>query len=207
MKSLVFIVLLLTVSAACFSQKQPYWYDSLIQTYSYLNNKDFAEVELEDTAGNRVKTSSLIGKTVYVDFWFTTCPPCLKEIPFSKNLQEYFAADTNIVFLNICIENIERKPAWKQMIKEKNMPGLHLFYARNRPQKVNLLRVYKIAFPTYLLLNREMKVIGYNAPRPSEIGWVHWAIMQAAKNVPLTEAFKLSIKNPAVFPRDTDRDH
>ena len=150
---------------------------------------------MEDTSGALVKTSSLLGKTVYVDFWFTTCPPCIKEIPYSKALQEYFALDTNIVFLSICIENIERKTAWKQMIKDKALPGLHLFYARNRPQKINLLRKYKIAFPTYLLVNKDFKVIGYDAPRPSQEAWVKQAIEQAANNISLAEAFEQSVKN------------
>jgi hypothetical protein len=113
-------------------------------------------------------------------------------------LREYFIKDTNIVFVSICIEDINRKPEWKKMVQERAMPGVQLFYARNRPQKINLLRRYEIGFPTYLLLNKEMKVIGYNAPRPSETGWVHFAIEQAAKNISLAEAFKLFTNNPKV---------
>lgn len=153
-------------------------------------NEPFAELELEDTSGILVKTSSLTGKTMYVDFWFITCPPCIKEIPYTKALHEYFANDTNIVFLTICIENIETKNAWKQMIKTQELPGLHLFYARNRPQKVNVLRKYNLTFPTYLLVNKEMKVIGYNAPRPSEKGLVHWSIMKAAEGKTLPDSYK-----------------
>jgi len=178
----------------CFSQKEASWQDSLAATYDILNYKPFAELNLEDTSGNLFNTASLRGKTIYVDFWFTTCPPCLKEIPYAKDLQQYFAEDTNLVFVSICIENIQRKPAWKQMIKDKQMLGIHLFYARNRPQKINLLREYQVTFPTYLLVNKEMKVIGYDAPRPSEKGWVHWAISEAERNVLLSYAYKQYIK-------------
>ncbi|MCW3081848.1 TlpA disulfide reductase family protein [Segetibacter sp.] len=199
MKGFVFISFLTIISSVCFCQKQHRRYDSLITTYNHLYNQPFPQLELEDTSGALIKTSSLLGKTVYVDFWFTTCPPCIKEIPYSKALQQYFEKDSNIVFLSICIENIDRKSEWKKMITEQGMGGVHLFYARNRPQKVNLLRKYEIAFPTYLLLNKETKVIGYSAPRPSETGWVHFAIEQAAKNNSLANSFKLSVKNPAVI--------
>ncbi|GEO08527.1 TlpA family protein disulfide reductase [Segetibacter aerophilus] len=199
MKSFVVILILTIVSSSCFCQKQHRRYDSLIAVYSYLYNQPFPELELEDTSGALIKISSFTGKTVYVDFWFTTCPPCLHEVPYSKALQEYFKKDTNIVFVSICIEEINRKPDWKKMIQEQEMQGVHLFYARNRPQKINLLRRYEIAFPTYLLLNKEMRVIGYNAPRPSEKGWVHYAIEQATKNISLVEAFKFSNKNPKVL--------
>lgn len=199
MKGFVFISFLISISSVCFCQKQNRRYDSLISTYSYLYNQPFPQLELEDTSGTLVKTSSLVGKTIYVDFWFTTCPPCIKEIPYSKALQQYFEKDTTIVFLSICIDNLDRKSEWKKMIKEHAIRGLHLFYARNRPQKVNLLRKYKITFPTYLLLNKELNVIGYNAPRPSEIGWVHYAIEQAGRNISLANSFKLSFKNPDVI--------
>lgn len=193
MKKLFAGLILLTAFYNGFCQKQ-YQYDSVVAHYDLLNNQPFAALQLEDTAGNILNTSTLSGKTIYVDFWFTACAPCIKEIPFSKALQEYFATDTNVVFLSICIENIYRKNVWRQMIKEKKMNGIHLFYARNRPQKINLLRQYKITFPTFLLVNKEMKVIGYDAPRPSEVRWVRWAIIQAENNILLSQAYKQVVK-------------
>src|SRR4051812_9373202 len=157
-KRFVIILFTLLVFTKSFSQNTSRNYDAYVAaTFDLLNNKTFIPLQLEDTAGRLFNTSSLLGKTIYVDFWFTSCPPCLKEIPFSAALQQYFTADTNIVFLNICIDNIERKHAWKQMIRNKKMKGIHLFYVRNRPQKINLLREYEITFPTHLLVNKEMK--------------------------------------------------
>lgn len=141
----------------------------------------FAELQLEDSSGKTFNTSSLLGKVIYVDFWFTACAPCIQEIPWSQSLQKFYAKDTNVVFLNICIENLIRKPVWKQMIQDKQMMGIHLFYPRNRPQKVNLLRQYDIKFPTYILVDKNMKVIDDDMPRPSETGWIYWLISQASK--------------------------
>ena len=76
------------------------------------------------------------------------------------------------------------------MIHNREMHGIHLFYVRNQPQKINLLREYEIMFPTYLLVNKQMKVIGYNVPRPSEEGWVHWAIAQAADGEMLSDSYR-----------------
>ena len=150
----------------------------------------FQDLELEDSKGNLINTSTFLGKTIYVDFWFTACAPCIKEIPHSKALQHFFKKDTNIVFMTICIENIDRKPIWREMVQQQEMKGINLFYARNRPQNVNLLRAYNITFPTYILVNSEMKVIGYNAPRPSEKGWVHWAIYRATQGATLSQSLE-----------------
>ena len=41
-----------------------------------------------------------------------------------------------------------------------------------------------------MILNN-CKALGYDAPAPSEKGWVHWAIFQATKNVPLSTSYSL----------------
>ena len=175
----------------CYSQANlPGYYDQF-------NNHSFASLELEDNAGNIIKTDSLFGKTIYVDFWFTACAPCIKEIPHAKALQQFFASDTSIQFVNICIENIQRKDVWRQMIRDKNITGINLFYALNRPQKVNLLRVYNIKFPTYLLVNKASLIIGYDVSRPSETGLVRWVIAQAAKGKFLSASIEAYNKSEA----------
>lgn len=191
MKKSTLFLLLLIVSFQSFCQINNVGYDSAIaETFDLLNGKPFAEIQLEDTSGQLFHTSSLLGKTIYADFWFTLCSPCVKEIPFSKSLHHFFDSTTDLVFLNICIENKERKQAWKDMVKEKTMPGIQLFYELNRPQKINLLREFKVIFPTYVLVNKDMKVIGYDAPRPSQEGFVHWAIAQATEGKLLSESYR-----------------
>jgi peroxiredoxin len=37
-------------------------------------------VELTDAAGNIVPSRSLVGEPLVVNFWFSTCPPCAKEM-------------------------------------------------------------------------------------------------------------------------------
>lgn len=171
MKLLILLMLMLLVAVA-YSHAQ----DQRLSKNE--GQKQFEELILEDTSGNMFNTTSLSGKIIYVDFWFTACQPCIKEISYSKALQEFFSKDTNIVFLNICIENTQRKPNWKQMVRDKQITGRNLFYALNRPQKVNLKREYEIMFPTYLIVSREMKVLGNDAPRPSETGVVQWVLSE-----------------------------
>ncbi len=44
-------------------------------------NRIAPDFELSDMHGEKVKLSSLRGKTVFLNFWTKTCGPCLKEIP------------------------------------------------------------------------------------------------------------------------------
>src|SRR5687767_11414792 len=115
MRKSVVVVLLLFKGLAVLSQYSNDRY--LLYQFDKLYNTPFPELVLEDENGNLINTASLKGKTLYVDFWFTQCPPCLKQMPYSDSLKRFFASDTNIVFVNVSIENIERKEAWKQMVK------------------------------------------------------------------------------------------
>ena len=100
------------------------------------------------------------------------------------------------MFLNICVENLNRKDDWKEAVNKKGLKGIQVFYARNQPQKVNLIRDFNVSFPTYVILNKELKMIGYDAPRPSEEGFVHWSLLQAKQGYPLAESYRqLALKS------------
>ena len=38
-------------------------------------------MDVEDNDGNTISTADLIGQPLIVNFWFSTCPPCKKELP------------------------------------------------------------------------------------------------------------------------------
>lgn len=151
-------------------------------------NFEFEEIVLPATDSTMFNTTSLKGKTIYIDFWFTTCKPCLYEIEYYKALQNFFSADTGIAFVSICIENNDRQNAWRKIIADNQLQGIHLFYARNRPQKVNLLRKYNISFPTYLIVDKNMIVLSHDAPRPSEKLRIMWALFNAKNGKNLSQS-------------------
>jgi peroxiredoxin len=41
----------------------------------------FPDVVLIDTADNEVTTADLVGEPLVVNLWYSTCPPCAKELP------------------------------------------------------------------------------------------------------------------------------
>jgi peroxiredoxin len=38
-------------------------------------------VDLGDREGNSVSTASLLGQPLVINFWYASCPPCVKELP------------------------------------------------------------------------------------------------------------------------------
>lgn len=53
--------------------------------------------------GKKLKKSSLEGKIIVLNFWYTTCPPCKKEIPQLNSLKEKFK-DKNVEFIAVALD-------------------------------------------------------------------------------------------------------
>jgi peroxiredoxin len=46
-----------------------------------VRGEPFPDVVLIDGAGNEVTTADLLGEPLVVNLWYSTCPPCAKELP------------------------------------------------------------------------------------------------------------------------------
>lgn len=72
---------------------------------------------LYDLDGNKISLNDFRGKSVYLNFWATWCPPCRKEMPaMEKIYQEY--KDKGLVVLTIDIG--EDKETVKNFIQDNN---------------------------------------------------------------------------------------
>ncbi|WP_233266090.1 TlpA family protein disulfide reductase [Myroides fluvii] len=65
-----------------------------------------------DSTGKKVSLSALQGKVVFVNFWATWCPPCIKEMPSILALKEKMK-NKDVVFLLVDIDgNYEKAKAF-----------------------------------------------------------------------------------------------
>jgi len=60
--------------------------------------KSLADFNFEDISGNKLQKSHLKGKVIVINFWFTSCQPCISEMPLLNNLVAAYK-DTNVVFI------------------------------------------------------------------------------------------------------------
>ena len=64
-------------------------------------NRPAPDFTLKDLNGNSVRLSALLGKTVFFNFWATTCPPCVAEMPLFQELYNAWQDRSDVVFLSI----------------------------------------------------------------------------------------------------------
>lgn len=68
---------------------------------SALLNSDAPYFELHNLDGKLVSLVDYRGKIVFLNFWQTTCPPCLRELPDFVNFIEEQAADVAWLAINV----------------------------------------------------------------------------------------------------------
>lgn len=110
---------------------------------------DFTYTEL--ATGKTVKLSDLKGKPVFLNFWATWCPPCVKELPvFNAKYPEY---KDKIHFIAVSIDERADEPTAFVKSKQYSMPFGHV-----EPSKVGAS--YQIeAIPTSVLIDAEGNII------------------------------------------------
>lgn len=119
-----------------------------------------------DINGNYISLADLKGNYVYIDVWATWCTPCLREIPYLKELEKQYH-DKNIKFVSLSIDKQQVKDKWKQMVIEKELSGIQIMEDKNGESE--FVKAYNInSIPRFIFLDSDGNIISNNAPRPSD---------------------------------------
>ncbi|MBO6795260.1 MAG: TlpA family protein disulfide reductase [Balneolaceae bacterium] len=72
--------------------------------------------------GERMSLQDFEGKTIFLNFWATWCPPCIAEMPNIQKLYEDFENQDNIVFVMLSLDEDPDKARAYMARKEFTMP-------------------------------------------------------------------------------------
>ena len=124
---------------------------------------------LTDQFGNTHTLSDYKGKTVFLNFWATWCPPCRAEMPDIQKLYDTYdtEGDDALIVLGIAAPN---------MGSEKSEEGIKEFLSENgytypvvMDTTGEMFTAYGIySFPTTFMIDRDGNVFGYASGQLSE---------------------------------------
>lgn len=77
-----------------------------IETNDDVVGTPLPEATVSDSDGNPVSVSSFVGDPLVVNFWFSTCPPCAKELPDFAVVHDERGDDVRFIGVNP-IDSIE----------------------------------------------------------------------------------------------------
>ena len=104
------------------------------------------------------------GKVLLLNFWFPGCKPCIYEIPHEKQLIKKYA-DKGFIIINICMQATVKQ--WQMALKKFDLHGVNVVTQGNWERK--LKEAYAVdAFPHYVLVDQEGKIIENQTHRPSD---------------------------------------
>jgi peroxiredoxin len=108
-----------------------------------------ADFTLDNLDRQPVSLGSLRGKAVFINFWATTCPPCVKEMPYIQELYLDWSSRSDVAVLTI--NNAESASTVKNFIQA----GRYTFPVLLDAQ-LEVAQKYRIQYlPTSILVDRD----------------------------------------------------
>lgn len=104
------------------------------------------------------------GKLIYIDFWQSTCRPCIKELKFSNELDSIYKEKD---FVQIHISSEREHKRWLIACKKYNLDS-ESYFVENRYTSKELEKMQIDYIPHYILYNNNGILINKFAPRPSD---------------------------------------
>ena len=111
----------------------------------------FPDFDLETLAGSRLRLSELRGTPILINFWASTCPPCLKEMPALESI----ATRGNGKIEVIGVDSGESAADGQDMVKRTGVT----YSSVTDPQQELSAEVGVIALPSTVLVNAEGQIV------------------------------------------------
>lgn len=130
---------------------------------------DAIDFELKDQNGIVHKLSDYKGKTIFLNFWATWCPPCRAEMPDIQKLYESYQAEENpeVVILGVAGPDYGQEKSEDEVKQFLEDNGYSYPVLMDTDGK--LFRQYGISsFPTTFMITKEGKIFGYVSGQLSE---------------------------------------
>ena len=122
--------------------------------------------KFENYDGGHTELTDFRGKYVYIDVWATWCTPCIREIPYFKEIEKEFS-NANIEFVSVSVDEGRFYDSWRKMIDNKNLSGYQLI--ADDGWNSEFVRNYGIqGIPRFILLDKEGNIVSADAEKPSD---------------------------------------
>ena len=121
-----------------------------------LMNKPFIDKDFQTIDDKTFNQKSLNNKPTLVNLWFTTCAPCIEEMPFLNQLKEKYNNQVN--FVSITFNN---KNEVEKFLTKKEFNFIHLINAKDF---LNTKKVNQYPLNIFLDKNGIVKFIDGNIP-------------------------------------------
>ena len=153
------------------------FYDGIVEQISLFDKKikkssiykdlqKLLDKDRELVVGNFFPRTSISNKDLYsylgkkytfIDFWFSYCEPCIKQIPFYRKVYNQYKT-AGFEMINISIDRSKDIGLWKETIRENKMDWYQILDENG----AETIKLNINSFPTSFLLDEKGKIIAKN---------------------------------------------
>ena len=161
MKKSLFLILFLGINLSFLYAQGTYFTRkplTVAELRKTLVGKPLADFNFEDVLGNKLQKKNLTGKVIVINLWFTTCGPCIREMPLLNKLVDAYK-DTNVVFIAPALDSREEVERFlkKRTFNYQVVPDQQAYSVQLRVQ----------SFPTHIIADKNGIIrqieVGYNS--------------------------------------------
>lgn len=117
---------------------------------------------LTDQFGNSHTLSDYKGKTVFLNFWGTWCPPCRAEMPDIQELyEEYGQNDGDVIILGVATPNVGDEGSSEEVAAFLEENGYTYPTVMDENGVIAGGSYYISAFPTTYMIDKDGNIFGY----------------------------------------------
>jgi len=120
--------------------------------------KIMADFQLPDSSGKMVSLNSIKSRYILIDFWFSTCKPCIDGFPELIDLHNKTSRE-DLTIIGISVDGHAMLPSWKAAIRKYNLPWINL---SDPEYSIPYYRYGIEQYPTQVLVDGEYRIIGVN---------------------------------------------
>ena len=116
-----------------------------------IKGKEMPLLSLKTISGEKIETKDLKGKVIVINLWFTSCHPCIAELPaLNKLVKEY--KNKNVVFLGLSTDT-------KEMLDRDFFPNYKFDFKIISGAGDKVEKIGHTGFPTTYIIDPKGKVI------------------------------------------------
>jgi peroxiredoxin len=119
---------------------------------------------LPDSSNTKINLDSIKSEYILLDFWFSTCKPCIESFPELISFYGKYSRD-KIEIIGLSVDNRMMVANWRKAIKKYQLPWINL----SDPEYSIAYYTFSIeTYPTKILLDKQRRIVLIN-PELSEV--------------------------------------
>ncbi len=188
-KSILVLIIFSSLSVNAQNQASEKSFNILLKQFDQYVGVKVPNCELIDENGNSVNLHEINCKLMVMDFWASWCVNCIRDFPESLKLYEKLIDNgfDSILWISISVD--QDTVVWKKTISRLEVPGRNFLLNIESAKEDFHINEY----PTYILLDEEKRILGFEIPSPHEGSYMEYFICKAFEGQTVAESFKKAI--------------